>query len=1056
MITTKENNPPTQKMKSNLLTILLAGACAISARADFNPVPIKPSSFNVNIVVPASTPVLPMPQNTTDGSECINVTAGNGINRGDNTYYEQGLYSRPGTPGGNSGVPLHNTVFTNINNPAMTFLMPPDYTQPNTLMVDTYFTPSPTPGTFLFSNPTTVTNLAVLCFGGGGGITVNYTVTHSDNSTETGTIALQDWFAGGSSVAWGANGRVTYTGGYNNYNNSAVNNNAPYLYQYGIPVTNSSPVVNVSFSLPNNSNGNHANFLAISGMAAGATTWTPIPLDPSSFNVKMIVPAWIPFGLTGTIDQGTNIVNTGNQLNTFFEQGYVPNQGNVGLPPSGSTFSSFTQPNHYYQMPTYGTNDGILVDQNHRHANVTPSTPSVFSTLAFLCAGAYDGAGMSNVCIIQHADGINETNSFFAYDWFDTSHSGAIALNVGGRINMQSRSLDIRSSGQPNLFETYFSLSDLNSAVTNIIVRYDLTNGATAYIMAISAGPSLPALVTSGPTPSPQTVFPGTGATFTVGLSGNPPVGGYWLKQVNGTFVPLIDGPTGYGSIVSGSQTTSLTITNLFTADGTNYQFMATNAIGSSSSPSGMLIVQPQTISITPAAPVAYSGNNLPLTVNLSGGPAVQLQWYYVDTLNNTNIIPGATNVTYTIPSVTTSLSNYTYGVVASNIYGTNSASVVLNISDAAAFLVSDLVPLSGEAYSGAPVTYILNANGSQPISYQWIVNGSVVSGATSNTYTLPASCGLTTIQAAYSNLLSGGVSNFSSMVALQGVNPITYTFNTNGIGWQTNGSLATISNSVLTLTINGAGAMASSAFLTNAIYVGGVWNASYTYNSHGGGADGTAFILQNATNAFALGGSGSGVGYSGLNSNSIAFIINLYGANGETPGIGLTMNGQTAGSSYSSAAPVDPTGTNDIYVTLTYSNGVLAAKLKDSVTLATFSTNYNIGPLAPILGANVAYVGFGGACGGVTSFQTVSNFQFQTILPPVALTVSHGASGSLIVSWPAADPNYQLQISSSLSSPASWIAGPTPTLVNGTNQVVVQPTGTGHLFYRLLRANCQ
>lgn len=1028
-------------MKSKLIPIILGCALASLARADFNPVPLTPGSYTHHIVLPA-TAIEAVPY-------CINVTAGNGVSLGDNTYYEQGLRARPGQVGANSGVPAHNTTFTHINNANMQFLMPPDYTQNNTLMIDTTFSS----GTITFNTATTATNLAILGFGGGGTISAHYTVTHADASTEVGTISFNDWFNGGSFNAWGANGRVTSGGGYNNFNASAVNNNAPFLDAYTITVSGASPVVSITWDTP--SNGAHVNILSVSGNASG-TAWTPIPLAQSSFNVKMIVPALIPFPLTATMDQGTNLNYNGN-LATFFEQGFVRNLTG-GLPVSGSTFTSFTQPTHTYQMGNYSTNDAILVDTNHQVVNITPVTPALFSTFAFLTAGGnVGGTPMTNICILQHADGVNETNVFLGYDWFDQNHNGSIALKANGRVNMASRSVNNVGNNFPYLFETYFTLNDPGSPVTNIVVKYKSAGNAssTTYIMAISAAAGgVAPVVTSGPTPTTQTLFPATNATFTVGVSGTLPITGFWQKQNNGTFITLTDGPTGYGSTISGSQTFALTISNLFMADGTNYQFVANNSFGTDISPTGTLIVRQQLITITPAAPVTYTSNSILLTANLSGGPTVALQWYVIDTLSNSNIIAGATSSTYTITNAPLSLNGYTYGVIASNVYGINTASVVLSISDSAAFLSSGLVPPSGEAYTGAPVTYFVGAQGNSPISYQWIINGSVVNGATNSSYTFPAVCGQTTVQAAVSNALSGGVSVLTSQVLLTGINPTNYTFNGNGIGWQTNGSIATISNNVLTLTDGGAG-QASTAFLTNAIYVGGVWTASYIYNSHGGGADGTAFILQNtAANAFALGTGGSGVGYAGMNSNSLAFIINLYNGNGETPGVALSKNGITGGTIYSSALPVSTTTTNDILVTLNWASGVLTATLKDTATLATYTTNYTVGSLASILGANVAYVGFGGGDGGITSFQTVSNFQFKSVLPSVALSVSPVTGNTFVISWSAADPNYQLQMTASLA-PASWVSGPSAVLVSGTYQATVSVSGSGQKFYRLIRTVC-
>ena len=281
--------------------------------------------------------------------------------------------------------------------------------------------------------------------------------------------------------------------------------------------------------------------------------------------------------------------------------------------------------------------------------------------------------------------------------------------------------------------------------------------------------------------------------------------------------------------------------------------------------------------------------------------------------------------------------------------------------------------------------------------------------------------------------------------------NPLNLTFNTNGIGWQTNGSVPSITNNVLVLTDNGGGE-ASSAFYTNAQYVGGTWTASFIYNSHGGGADGTAFILQ-TTNPAVVGGGGGQLGYNGIAGPSLAFEINLYNGNSQTIGIALVTNGAT-GVYQATGANVNVAGTNDIQVGINWSNGVMAVKLTDLKTLGTYSTNYTFGPLVSVLGGNLAYIGFAGGDGGVTSIQTVRNFQFHSILPGVGLSVSPRVGNSVVVSWPNIDSTYVLQTSSSLTG--SWATAPAPVLVNGTNQVTVDVTGNTQLFYRLLRVPCQ
>src|SRR6202012_2376371 len=88
-------------------------------------VAITPGSYTFDIVVESNTPqALPF---------CITADTGSGVKETDTSLYEQGFYSRIGTSGGNSGIPIHNTTFASMNNSNITFLMPPNYVTNNDL-----------------------------------------------------------------------------------------------------------------------------------------------------------------------------------------------------------------------------------------------------------------------------------------------------------------------------------------------------------------------------------------------------------------------------------------------------------------------------------------------------------------------------------------------------------------------------------------------------------------------------------------------------------------------------------------------------------------------------------------------------------------------------------------------------------------------------------------------------------------------------------------------------------------------------------------------------------
>jgi hypothetical protein len=167
---------------------------------------------------------------------------------------------------------------------------------------------------------------------------------------------------------------------------------------------------------------------------------------------------------------------------------------------------------------------------------------------------------------------------------------------------------------------------------------------------------------------------------------------------------------------------------------------------------------------------------------------------------------------------------------------------------------------------------------------------------------------------------------------------------------------------------------------------------------------------------------------------------------------MGAGTNGSTG--TYGLTGPINIATGDPINVELNFANGVLAVSLTDSLTKATYSTNYTFGSLTPILGGNLAYIGFGGGDGGAASIQTVKNFQFQSVVTPASLSVSPVTNNAVVISWPATSPSYSLQMSSSLTNP-SWAPGPTATVTGNTASVTVKVNGTTQEFFQLIRSTC-
>jgi hypothetical protein len=394
--------------------------------------------------------------------------------------------------------------------------------------------------------------------------------------------------------------------------------------------------------------------------------------------------------------------------------------------------------------------------------------------------------------------------------------------------------------------------------------------------------------------------------------------------------------------------------------------------------------------------------------------------------------------------------------LVITNAYGavTSSVAQLTVVSGPPSFIVD--LPISETFYIGHIMQLSVVAGGTAPFTYRWQKNGVDISddyrtiGSTSNVLTM-----------FYANTNDSGnyqvlVSNGSGGPTPSTLDAVTVTnaqsgvpFTGAGTGWQMQGSTPPImGNGTLELTSN-LGGTARSAFMSGKLVITS-FEASFIYQDVTGinGADGVTFCIQNdSRGASALGAGGGSLGYSGINP-SVALALNIYDPN--TRGVRFLENGGIPGpgaGSYMPATPVLIGGNTDpVQINVNYLNGVLSASFRDTVSSATFSTNFPV-DIASVVGSSSAYVGFTGADGGVASTQVISNFSMVAAAPPVSLQATHSGN-SLILSWPVNTGAF-LQSTPSLS-PATWTGVTAPVTVVG-NQIDVTITPlTGTQFYRL------
>jgi len=459
-------------------------------------------------------------------------------------------------------------------------------------------------------NTNIYTALSFLCSGGGPDSNT-VTIYYADGTVQGPVLFdVPNWFSSGStfpiagtptaSFAYSAQCRCNPAENQNSFTQNSANSGGSRLWSLDIALsdTTSAPtnlVFQVGQTLANGQAPNgttHSDvIIAVSGSANPADNATipntavltgpfaPIPV--SGYNAGFVV-ANSPQNLAGlapltaTMDNGTNLAGGAN---TWFEVGWDAAAPTNGFPAHGTILTSSANPTRTYQMPaSYHQNMSTLIDTNHQLANITPQVPGTYTAFSLLTCGASIGSGhvMTNYIILQHSDGVNESNLFYGYDWFETTvpfaYSSYERANIGSSSSTSGRDVQNLYSGFPRIFESEFQTKD-GSSVTNIKVGYLLAGGVNwaTYVIAVSASTNfLPVSQVNSYTPA-QNLFAGQSATFNIapGIGSLPQF--QWQYTDGLTFTNILtNGPStipGSSAIISGATTTNLTISNVGAAD---------------------------------------------------------------------------------------------------------------------------------------------------------------------------------------------------------------------------------------------------------------------------------------------------------------------------------------------------------------------------------------------------------------------------------------------------------------------------------------------------------
>ncbi|MBB5344092.1 immunoglobulin domain-containing protein [Tunturibacter empetritectus] len=149
---------------------------------------------------------------------------------------------------------------------------------------------------------------------------------------------------------------------------------------------------------------------------------------------------------------------------------------------------------------------------------------------------------------------------------------------------------------------------------------------------------------------------------------------------------------------------------------------------------------QPPTITKQPVSVTVNVGQTATFSVTATGTGPLTYQWF-----DNGTAISGATSSSYTTPAAASTDSGSVFTVTVTNAAGSvtsTPATLTVAVGSTTVPPNAPLVisqPANQTVQVGQTATFSVTASGTAPLTYQWSKNGTLIPGATSSSYTTPA-----------------------------------------------------------------------------------------------------------------------------------------------------------------------------------------------------------------------------------------------------------------------------------------------------------------------------
>jgi hypothetical protein len=324
-------------------------------------------------------------------------------------------------------------------------------------------------------------------------------------------------------------------------------------------------------------------------------------------------------------------------------------------------------------------------------------------------------------------------------------------------------------------------------------------------------------------------------------------------------------------------------------------------------------------ITTQPVSRTVTAGQTATFSVASTGTAPFTYQWY-----KNATAIAGATSSSYTTPVTITSDSGALFDVIVTNSAGSvTSASATLTVNPAPTPPSITTQPISRTVTAGQTAGFSVAATGTAPFSYQWYKNTTAISGATSSSYTTPATS-TSDSGALFKAIVSNSAGSVTSASATLTVNPAptsSLTVNPSSLAF---GNVTVGANSTIQTTLGNSGSasvtianvsISGAGFATSGVSTGQVLAPGQTallsvsfIPASNVGVTGSVTITSNATNSPAA------ISLSGTGIQPVSHDVALAWTASTSAVIGYNVyRGQVSGGPYTRVTATPVAGTSDV-----------------------------------------------------------------------------------------------------------------------------------------------